>query len=184
MVINYNKNNYLQFDAVTPEQLERFELERKQVLEKYEPAFVKAFGWANKALGKLEKYKSETKLNEIEDFVGLGYLRNHFGFANQYVHAGIDSIGFKLGTSMSGKDLLLTGPSNEGLMEPIQCSSLSLINATMALIVAFPDDEAPVKVEVLRIWHKVLKEEAFEASNKLQVKGDTLNAESISDAAR
>lgn len=172
--IHYNANNDLQFEAFTPQQIELFELERKQMLDRYEPAFAKAFGWANKALGKLEKYKSETKLNEIEDFVGLGYFRNHFGFANQYVHAGIDSIGFKLGTSMSGKDLLLTGPSNEGLLEPIQCTSLSLINATIALLSAFPDAEASVKTKVLWLWHESLKDEVLKASEMLQAKGDAL----------
>ena len=111
----------------------------------------------------------------IEEFVKLDLLRNHFSFANQYVHAGIDSIGFKLGTSMSNKDLLLTGPSNEGLLEPIQCTSLSLIYATEALIRAYPNDETLMTIPVLWMWHDALKNEVVYASDALQAKGDTFH---------
>ncbi|QFG76406.1 hypothetical protein DMB90_01380 [Raoultella planticola] len=90
---------------------------------------------------------------------------------NQYIHAGIDSIGFKLGTSLSNKDLLLCGPSNEGLLEPIQCTSLSLIQATQAIISVSPDDQRLLYSSVLWLWHEKLKEEVVAASDALMKKG-------------
>ncbi len=171
---HYNEHNELQFPPITAEELAQLNIEQKSVIDKYEPSFAKGGGWASKALGKSANSKADTKFYEIESFVELSYLKNHFSFASQYVHAGIDSIGFKLGTSMSKRDILLTGPSNEGLIEPIQCASLSLTHATTALIEAFSNEEGLVKIELLRLWHETLKDEVVRASDALQAKGDAL----------
>ncbi|MBI6557290.1 DUF5677 domain-containing protein [Pseudomonas veronii] len=168
----YNDNNELEFVPIPTEQLVQFENEKTKILNKYEPHFEQEFGWARKALGNTVAPKGNLRFTDLEKFVGLSFLRNHFSFANQYIHAGIDSIGYKLGTSMSKKDILLTGPSNEGLIEPIQCTSLSLIHATAALLKAYPNDDSPIKISVLWLWHEVLKQEVDEADAALQVKGD------------
>lgn len=167
---HYNSNNELQFEPFSKEQITNFENERKKVMDKYEPYFSQSFGWATKALGKPTTSKIDTKFYEIEKFVGLSFLKNHFNFASQYVHAGVDSIGYKLGTSLSNKDLLLTGPSNEGLIEPIQCTSLSMAIATIALLEAFPNEKSYLKIEVIRLWHEKLKEEVLAADLALQAK--------------
>lgn len=170
----YNKHNELGFESFPTEQLAQLENERREILNKYEPHFERKFGWARKALGNTVEPKGNLMFADVEKFVELSFLRNHFSFANQYVHAGIDSIGYKLGTSMSNKDLLLTGPSNEGFIEPIQCTSLSLIYATVALIKAYPNDESSVRISVLWLWHEILKQEVVDAAAALQVKGDAL----------
>ncbi len=171
----YNEHNELEFDEFPAEQLTQFENDRKKILNKYELHFDKDFGWARKALGNNAAPKGSLRFTDVESFVGLSFLRNHFSFANQYVHAGIDSIGYKLGTSMSKKDLLLTGPSNEGLIEPIQCASLSLIHATIALIKAYPNEDSSIKISTLWLWHEVLKQEVVDADAALQVKGDAFS---------
>jgi hypothetical protein len=170
----FNKNNELGFEAFTTEQLAQMAEEQKNIVEQYEPCFKNKFGWALKALGKAMHPKSEANFIDVEKFVELSFLRNHFSFANQYVHAGIDSIGFKLGTSMSKEDLLLVGPSNEGLIEPIQCTSLSLVYATIALITAYPSEESDIRISVFRLWHEVLKQEVLNADAALQARGDAL----------
>lgn len=166
----YNDKNKLDFEPVPAEQLEGLRAEKDEILKQYGAPFERKFGWARKALG--DTSKNNLTFPAIETFVGLDLLRNHFSFANQYVHAGIDSIGFKLGTSMSNRDLLLTGPSNEGLIEPIQCTSLSLIYATEALIRAFPNDESLITISILWMWHSALKHEVADASDALQTVAD------------
>ncbi|MBA6096137.1 hypothetical protein H4C80_03095 [Pseudomonas juntendi] len=168
---HYNSNNELQFEKFSEAQLASFESEKKEVLKKYESYFSQKFGWATKALGKRTTPKIDTTFHEIEKFVGLSYLKNHFNFASQYVHAGIDSIGYKLGTSISKKDILLTGPSNEGLIEPIQCTSLSIATATTALLKAYPHEKSDLKIEVIRLWHEKIKEEVLAADAALQARG-------------
>lgn len=174
----YNDNNELEFDSFSNEQLAIFEMEKKEIQGKYEPNFEKSFGWARKALGDTVKPTGNLTFSNIEKFVKLSFLRNHFSFASQYVHAGIDSIGYKLGTSMSNEDILLAGPSNEGFMEPIQCTSLSLIYATEALLKAYPNHDSSVRILVLWLWHEALKQEVVDASAALQAKGDAMGQKS------
>lgn len=177
----FNDNNDLNFDPIPDADIERYNQELQEILSKYEPSFSNKFGWALKALGKAEKTNAKADYIDIEKHVGLGFLRNHYSFANQYIHAGIDSIGYKLGTSMSKRDLLLAGPSDEGLLEPIQCTSLSLIHATVALISAFPDDEGMLQIPVFWLWHEAIKSEVIEASNALQAKGEAKGTQSSDD---
>lgn len=168
----YNKySEELGFASFSPEDLNRFDLERNDIVNKYEAGFCNDLGWAAKALGKEPGVRSRTHFSDIEKFVELDFLRPHYGFANQYIHAGIDSIGFKLGTSFSNTALLLCGPSNEGLIEPIQCTSLSLIQATQAIISVSPDDQRLLYSAVLWLWHEKLKEEVIVASDALRKKG-------------
>lgn len=170
----YNKySEELGFTSLSPEDLGRFDLERNDIVGKYEAGFGNELGWAAKALGKEPGARTKVRFSDIEEFVGLDFLRPLYGFANQYIHAGIDSIGFKLGTSLSNKDLLLCGPSNEGLLEPIQCTSLSLIQATQAIISVSPDDHRLLYSAVLWLWHEKLKEEVAAASDALRKKGET-----------
>ncbi|PBP84782.1 hypothetical protein CCL22_06465 [Pseudomonas syringae] len=160
----------LGFKAISPDDLTRYKAEKKQTLDKYEAGFGNNLGWASIALKKIPNSKTMTSFSEIERFVGLDFLRAHYGFANQYIHAGVDSIGFKLATSESNKDLLLCGPSNEGLIEPIQCTSLSLIQATQAIISVSPSDERMLFSKILCLWHEKLKEEVVIASDALSKK--------------
>ncbi|MBW5894644.1 DUF5677 domain-containing protein [Pectobacterium aroidearum] len=174
----YNKySGELGFTSFSSEDLSRFDLEREGIVGKYEAGFGNDFGWAAKALGKEPSARTKVRFSDIEEFVELDFLRPHYGFANQYIHAGIDSIGFKLGTSLSNKDLLLCGPSNEGLLEPIQCTSLSLIQATQAIISVSPDDQRLLYSAVLWLWHERLKEEVVAASDALMKKGKAYSCE-------
>jgi hypothetical protein len=174
----YNKySEELGFTSFSPEDLSRFDLERNDIVGKYEAGFGNELGWAAKALGKEPSARTKVRFSDIEEFVELDFLRPHYGFANQYIHAGIDSIGFKLGTSLSNKDLLLCGPSNEGLLEPIQCTSLSLIQATQAIISVSPNDQRLLYSSVLWLWHEKLKEEVVAASDALMKKGEADNFE-------
>lgn len=178
----YNDKNKMGFEPIPVEELEEWKAAKETVLKRYGPSFERGFGWARKALG--DTSNNNLAFTKIETFVGLDLLRNHFSFANQYVHAGVDSIGFKLGTSMSNKDILLTGPSNEGLIEPIQCTSLSLIYATEALIRAFPNDESLMTISILWMWHDALKREVVDASDALQAKGDAFSQPSAESSVQ
>src|SRR5690606_36883145 len=91
--------------------------------------------------------------------------------ASATIHAGVDSLGRKLSLSQSLKDILLCGPSNEGLVEPIQCTSLSLITVTEELLNTMPNDARSPYGRILWLWHKELKREAFESFEALNAKG-------------
>lgn len=76
---------------------------------------------------------------------------------------------------MSNQETLLAGPSNEGLIEPIQCTSYSLIIATCELIDTAPHDERSIMVGVLWHWHEWLKAELIDAEAALRQRGGNVD---------
>ncbi|MDN7934979.1 DUF5677 domain-containing protein [Burkholderia metallica] len=165
----YNEHHAaLGFDPIDQAELAQYQTDRDAMLAKYGPSFANENGWAADVL----KQKRVT-FKDIEKFVELSYLRPQYGFASKNIHAGIDSIGYKLALSMSGKELLLAGPSNEGLIEPIQCTSYSLIFATGELIDTAPHDERSIMEGVLWRWHERLKIELIDAHDALRKRGES-----------
>lgn len=163
----YNEHHAtLGFESFDQATFAEFHKEYDALLAKYGQQFSRENGWASDVL----KQKKVT-FKDIEKFVNLSHLRPHYGLASKNVHSGVDSIGFKLALSMSGQETLLAGPSNEGLIEPIQCTSYSLILATCELIDTAPHDERSVMRGVLWRWHEMLKTELIEAEAALRQLG-------------
>ncbi len=156
----------LGFKRVSDDDIKIYEGKRDAVLNKYGKNFGADNGWASNIFE-----RDRVHFSDIEERVELDYLRPQYGFASQNVHSGVDIIGYKLGLSMSQKDILLAGPSNEGLIEPIQCSSYSLIVATSELIGIAPSEDRNVMEQVLWLWHESVKREASEAWVALEKKG-------------
>lgn len=160
----------LGFEPFDQENLAQFQKDRDAMLAKYGQQFASENGWAADVL----KQKRVT-FKDIEKFVDLNHLRPQYGFASKNVHSGVDSIGFKLALSMSSQETLLAGPSNEGLIEPIQCTSYSLITATCELIDTAPHDERSIMEGVLWRWHERLKAELIDAEATLRQRGGNVD---------
>ena len=155
---------FLDFERISSEQMEKYKEEVDALCEKYGKNFKSKYGWA------CEKFPNDKQVTfqTIEKYVDLSFLRIHYGFASANVHSGIDSIGYKLGLSMSEKDILLAGPSNEGLTEPFQCTSLSLCQATDSLIALASTTYRDLGSEVLWQMHESMKKEIVEASDAMR----------------
>lgn len=163
----YNEHQaVLGFEPIDQAILAKFQRERDSMVDKYGQQFASEYGWAADVL----KQRRVT-FKDIEKFVDLGYLRPQYGFASKNIHSGVDSIGYKLALSMSGQETLLAGPSNEGLIEPVQCTSYSLIIATGELIDTAPHDERSIMERVLWRWHDKLKAELIDAEAALRERG-------------
>ncbi|NKI68104.1 hypothetical protein GN109_01620 [Collimonas pratensis] len=166
----YNEHHTtLGFEPFDQEKLAQFQKERDHVLVQYGQQFASENGWATDVL----KQKRVT-FKDIEKFVNLAHLRPQYGFASKNVHSGIDGIGYKLALSMSSQETLLAGPSNEGLIEPIQCTGYSLIIATSELIDTAPHDERSIMEGVLWCWHERLKAELIDAETALRQRGSNI----------
>lgn len=165
----YNEHHaILGFESFDQATLEKYQKDYDAMVAKYGLQFSKENGWACDAI----KQKRIT-FKDIEKSVCMSFLRPQYGFASKNVHAGVDSIGFKLALSMSSQETLLAGPSNEGLLEPIQCTSYSLIVATCELIDTAPHDERTIMGAVLWRWHEKLKTELIESEAALRQRGSS-----------
>jgi len=158
------------FESLDQSMIIQLQKEHDAMLKKYGQQFTNENGWATDVL----KQKRVT-FKDIENFVDMSFLRPQYGFASKNIHSGVDSIGFKLALSMSSQETLLAGPSNEGMIEPIQCTSYSLIIATCELIDTAPHDERSIMEGVLWRWHERIKAELIEAVETLRQRGGNIN---------
>ncbi len=85
------------------------------------------YGWAAKSLG-----KSDPSFADIEEDAGFDHMRPWYKMASHNVHANPKGIQFRLG--YDGDDLMLAGPSNEGLADPGQYTALSLLQLTVVML--------------------------------------------------
>lgn len=154
---------FLDFERISPLQLSEYEAEVACLCQKYGNNFKKEYGWASE---KFPQHKRIT-FKDIEESVNLRFLRIHYNFSSKNVHSGIDSIGYQLGISMSNANVLLAGPSNEGLVDPLQCTSLSLCYMTNAIITLNPDISSHIDAITLWKMHESMKIEAVQAAKQL-----------------
>jgi hypothetical protein len=122
---------------------------------RYGKDFDSMYGWAASVCG-----NPRPKLNDLEDLCELSYLRMFTHDAGNNVHASAKGAFIQAGLSRTRRrepekvpDVLLAGPSDEGLADPIQLTSLSVVNATVALASVASDEQVDVLVDLLLLWH-------------------------------
>lgn len=64
----------------------------------------------------------------------------------------------------------MAGPSNEGLVDPMQCTAMSLIDVTVTLITQIDGMNNMVFENILNPWNEDLKIALIEASEELSNK--------------
>lgn len=172
LISQYTKySDDLGFENFSQSEIEKYQKDKDAMEGRYGKDFVKTNGWAGDVIG-----KAGVTFEQIEEFVKMDFLRPHYKFSSQNIHSGVDSIAFKLGLSMSEDDILLSGPSNEGFIEPLQCTSLSLCQITTALSEVSEISDISDMNAILWRMHDSMKIEAKEASDALQAKGDAIKS--------
>lgn len=92
---------------------------------------------------------SQPNFKNLEEHVKLEKMRPFYSLSSNFVHAG--SRGFyRLGLMNDHQDkLLLIGPSNYGLADPMQNTSISLSHITVCLLGLSPDFENSIQMNVM-----------------------------------
>ncbi len=159
----YNEHcEMLHFDKIDEGVINRLNIRKEELIMEYGEDFKGEYGWAASLLK-----NKKPNFRNIEQSINLHYLRPYYKFASHTVHANAKSIGYRLGLSLTKDDILLAGPSNEGFIDPIQCTSLSFIQSTIALINLSPSYARQIFTALLWMWHEGLKNDLVEAEKKL-----------------
>lgn len=118
---------------IPQEELDRLDLIREKLCEKYSTHYDSDWGWAAAALG-----GKKPTFTMIEESAGLDHFRPYFKLACYSTHAGSKALWYDLGTSLVPRDspVLLIGPSDAGMEEPGQCTALSLVQIFSLLILS------------------------------------------------
>ncbi|CAI2533325.1 DUF5677 domain-containing protein [Serratia liquefaciens] len=150
------------FDAIR----ERYD----ELIKDYGRSYAGDNGWAVEIIG-----KERVTFYDLERFANLSYLRPYYKFSSVRVHLGSKSLDYKLSLSLSekqnGDEVLIAGPSNEGLFDPMQCTAMSLIDVTVILISQIDNMNNIVFERILHAWNEDLKVALVEASEQLSKKG-------------
>ncbi|TCQ85180.1 hypothetical protein EC840_11098 [Rahnella sp. JUb53] len=159
----------LGFEELHELSLSKIKNKYNELLDKYGESYKSDYGWCVELFN-----KKKVTFFDVESFVGLSYLRPFYKFSSNRVHIGSKSIGYKLSLSSSYKirddEILLSGPSNEGLVDPMQCAGLSLVDITDSLLSVIPTVDSMISTKILTIWNDKLQQELIEANDELEGK--------------
>lgn len=160
----------LEFEKIDDDTLNKIKNKYHGLLEKYGDNYKNEYGWCSDLFN-----KRKVNFFEIELFVGLSHLRPFYKFSSNRVHIGSKSIDYKLSLSLSSQiwdeEILLSGPSNEGLVDPMQCAGMSLVDITESLLLIIPSIDMLVSGKVLSLWNEQMKLELVDAEASLKKKG-------------
>jgi hypothetical protein len=107
------------------------------------------FGWARPALSQRgDKWKP--RLEDLEASLGLDHWRPRYKWASQHAHAGHRHAHASLGLVESHSDLILVGPSNSGMVDPLQQVAGHLWSLTATLLLSRETAETVILSNVLQ----------------------------------
>lgn len=157
----------LGFEELNEKTIMQIKIKYDELIDKYGVNYANDNGWANDVFS-----KKKVTFFDLEEFSELGWLRPFYKFSSVRVHLGSKSLDYKLSLSLSSKfkknEVLISGPSNEGLIDPMQCTALSLIYVTTSLMSLIDSIDHVILGKTLELWNKMLQRELVEAEEKLK----------------
>jgi hypothetical protein len=160
----------LGYPPIDEKVLEKLKNEQDRLCKKYDGDFKKDWGWIPSNILANKNFRA------LEEAVNLDHLQPFFRLSSAAVH-GLSRGFFSLGLTADSQDkLLLSGPTNYGLADPLQNTALSLHQVTVCLLTLQPDYESLMESSVMDtlvneimtkavdIQKTIEKEEAEEAS--------------------
>jgi hypothetical protein len=153
-----------EFDAADTRAIEA---ERDAVAARFEPGFIKPYGWAAPAV------RGRPSFRAIEEATNLAHLRPRYRWASGAVHPVPTSLVGRLGGE--NPRIMLAGPSNTGLADPGMDTAVSLFAATAALLDYRSDMNAMIHRRVLA----QLVDDAIQAFYETGVRVDAMTEENL-----
>ena len=155
-----DKQAELGLDPFSSEEMEQLRKRVETLTTKYGALYRTDYGWAANASDKAEPHFSD-----LEKAVGLDYLRPYYKLASHNIHAGPKGAFLRLG--LMSNDVLLAGPSNSGLADPLMGAGNALVQITITLLTTKPNVDRLVACRVLMGLNARLTDAAIAAHRKL-----------------
>ncbi|MBC3233855.1 DUF5677 domain-containing protein [Pseudomonas lurida] len=138
-----------------------------RAIQEHGSDFDRENGWAKVLLPDTKKIT----FSKLEELSGYQSLRPQYKLASQYVHTGADSLDNNMGLYLSRKNILLTGPSNEGLAQPLMFCGLSLVGSLSVIANEYPQNQRDLFQATAWKWLESLYRETLEALDDLAATG-------------
>lgn len=106
---------------------------------------------------------------ELEKHIRMDRYRPYYNMSSTAVHGGSKALLHSLALMKHKRNkLLLVGPSNYGLADPIQTTSRSLMFSTMSLLTLKPDLEDSIALSVLSKYASKIGRESVEVQKQIE----------------
>ncbi len=149
----------LGYESITDEEMQGVDTAYTMLIQQYGKDFANENGWAINIIG-----KPRPKFKDLEAIADFEHMRPLYKMACLNVHGGSRGLLFRLGLSYEGdENLLLAGPSTNGLANPIQNTAYSLLQITAALLTYDINLDYLVIMKVLH----ALEQEIFEVTDQI-----------------
>jgi hypothetical protein len=147
----------LHFQPLSNGEILKLEDAYKELVKMYGEDFANDNGWAIPLVK-----KSKPSFYDLEKIAEFDHIRPFYKLACLNVHGGPRGILFRLGLH-EDQDILLAGPSSNGLGDPIQNTAYSLLQVTASLLTFEPNLDYLVSLIVLN----KIEQEIFDATDKI-----------------
>jgi len=153
----------LQATPPSEHQISMLQEEYEELIRRYGKNFKNPYGWAEEFLNITNR---RATFADIEKAVGLDHWRPYYKLASQNIHATAQTISFSLAVVPSNEDILLTGSSDSGLIDPAHSMSISLTQVTANLLSYSPNLDDAVYLKVIESLCEDIGEVLKEYLNK------------------
>ena len=137
---HYKELGYL---PISRKEFNRIRREKERLCTKYGDNFQKDYGWIPRSILPNRNFRA------LEASVKLSKLHPLYNLSCDSVHGGAKGF-YRLGLMPEIQDkVLLAGPSNYGLADPIQNTAMSLSHITVCLLNLKPDFETIIQMQVI-----------------------------------
>ena len=120
-------------EPLPQEEINGYREERDWLVGRFGKSFLHDYGWASSVTE-----PRNPDLAVLEECVNLKHWRPFYKLASDNVHANSHGTYFRLGLSSSQEDVILAGPSKEGLADPGDSTAVSLCMVTTLLLARKP----------------------------------------------
>jgi len=155
----YKKLGYSSFEI---EEIENFKIEKEKLCKKYGNDFYKDWGWIPRSIINNQNFRA------LAEYVELDHMRPFFNLSSASVH-GLSRGFYRLGIREEYQDkILLCGPSNYGLADPIQNAAISLSQISVCLLNLHSDFETILSMFTIHNFVEKIGIKAFEVQDELE----------------
>lgn len=162
--LQYNEfSGALGYEPLPDEEVLGLKELRDNLCSRFGNTYKNPYGWAATAL-----QQDNPKFRDIEEAVNLDHLRPYYKMASHNVHANPKGVLFRLGLYPNSKNILLAGPSNAGLADPIQNTAISLSQISTCLLTLEPNIDMLVTCNVFLQLEREIGTIAVEIQQKLE----------------
>jgi hypothetical protein len=133
----------------TQEEVDEFKRRCAEIAAVMGAEMYSEYGWARPALPpRSDKWRP--RFDDIEASLELDHWRPRYKWASQHSHAGHRHNHAQLGLVEAEQDMILVGPSNSGMVDPLQLTAMHVWSLTTTLLLTRESIEALILINVLQ----------------------------------